>query len=58
MEYTFERKVKYRIDCKTLLEARRTLQCRRLITTQMSEDMLARLSLEIESAEDGQRVAL
>ncbi|MBI5627496.1 MAG: MBL fold metallo-hydrolase [Candidatus Rokubacteria bacterium] len=57
--YFFEKKIKYHLDYRTLLEHRSRLGCRRLILTHMSQDMLGRLAeSEIESATDGQIVIL
>ena len=57
--YFFEKKIKYHLDYRTLMEHRAALSCRRLIVTHMSADMLARLSeIETEYAEDGQRLIL
>ena len=52
--YTFERKIRFHLDWATVAAHRAALQCRRLIVTHMSEDMLARLSdLDVEAARDG-----
>ncbi len=57
--YCFEKRVRYHLDYRTLLEHRGRLECRRLILTHMSQDMLGRLPLaEVEWAEDGLRVVL
>jgi phosphoribosyl 1,2-cyclic phosphodiesterase len=41
------------------MDQRKKLECRRLILTHMSDDMLQRLQgLEIEWAEDGKRIVL
>jgi len=46
--------VKYHLDLATLLSHRAQLDCRRLVVTHMSEDMLQRLDgLEVEAAEEG-----
>lgn len=50
----FDKAVKYHLDLATLLSHRAQLDCRRLVVTHMSEDMLQRLDgLEVEAAEDG-----
>ena len=56
--YVFDRAVKYHLDLATLLKHRGELDCRRLIVTHMSEDMLRRDRLEVETAEDGKVVVL
>ena len=55
--YFFEKKIKYHLDYKTLREHRARFDCRRVILTHMSEDMLGRLGeMDLEHAEDGQLV--
>jgi len=57
--YFFEKKIKYHLDYRTLREHRADLDCRRLILTHMSRDMLDRAGqAEFECAEDGQVVIL
>ena len=57
--YTFERKVKYHLDWATLAAQRGRLDCRRLIVTHMSPDMLAHLDgVDVEGASDGMVVDL
>jgi ribonuclease BN (tRNA processing enzyme) len=57
--YFFDKKVKYHLDCKTILEQRARLECGRIILTHMNRDMLSRLGgLDLESAEDGKILAL
>ncbi len=57
--YFFEKKIKYHLDYRTLMERRAQLDCRRLILTHMSHDMLQRLQqVEVEWAEDGKVVVL
>jgi ribonuclease BN (tRNA processing enzyme) len=52
--YFFEKKMKYHLDYRTLMDHRMELECRRIILTHMSDDMLQRLQgLEMEWAEDG-----
>ncbi len=52
--YYFEKKMKNHLNYRTLLDRRQELQCKRIILTHMSDDMLGRLdSLEFEYAEDG-----
>src|SRR3990172_7324834 len=43
--YFFEKKMKFHLDYRTLMEHRESLGCRRLILTHMSSDMLPRLHL-------------
>jgi ribonuclease BN (tRNA processing enzyme) len=57
--YTFDRKVRYHLDYRTLREHLPRIGCRRVILTHMGPDMLGHLrEIDIEHAEDGQRVAL
>ena len=52
--YYYEKKMKNHLNYRTLLARRQELQCKRIILTHMSDDMLGRLnSLEFEYAEDG-----
>jgi ribonuclease BN (tRNA processing enzyme) len=55
--YFFDKAVKFHLDLATLLRHRAELDCRRLIVTHMSEDMLRHCAaLEVETAEDGKVV--
>jgi ribonuclease BN (tRNA processing enzyme) len=57
--YFFEKKIKYHLDYQTLREHRKRLDCRQLILTHMSQDMLSRLNdVEFECAADGKIVVL
>ena len=57
--YSFEKKIKYHLDHRTLRDQRERLECRRFILTHMSQDMLSRLDeVEFECAYDGQIVML
>ncbi|MGH7406796.1 MAG: MBL fold metallo-hydrolase [Candidatus Methylomirabilales bacterium] len=57
--YFFEKKIKYHLDYRTLMDQRTQLGCRRLILTHMSNDMLQRLQgLDVDWAEDGKRVVV
>ena len=57
--YFFDKAVKFHLDLATLLRHRAELDCRRLIVTHMSEDMLRRRdALEVETAEDGKLVVV
>jgi ribonuclease BN (tRNA processing enzyme) len=57
--YAFEKKIRYHLDYRTLMEQRSRLGCRRLILTHMSDDMLRRLQgLDADAAEDGRRVVV
>jgi ribonuclease BN (tRNA processing enzyme) len=57
--YFFDKKIKYHLDYQALREHRKQIDCRRLILTHMSQDMLSRLSeVEFECAEDGKIVVL
>ena len=57
--YFFEKKIKCHLDYRGLREHRAELDCRRLILTHMSQDMLNHVGeAEFECAEDGQIVVL
>ncbi|HEX9924985.1 MAG TPA: MBL fold metallo-hydrolase [Anaerolineae bacterium] len=57
--YFYEKQVKYHVSYQTLQAQRQALDCRRLIVTHMSDDMLGRLAdIEVEWAEDGLRIDL
>jgi len=57
--YVFEKKIKYHLDYRTLMDRRTQLGCRRLMLTHMSDDMLQRLQgLDADWAEDGKRIVV
>ena len=59
--YYFDKEVKFHLDYRTLVNHRDQLDCRRLVITHMSADMLSHLDdvfATIERAEDGMRIAL
>lgn len=57
--YFFEKQIKYHLDYQTLRRHRERIDCRRLILTHMSQDMLSRIGeVELECAEDGKIVVL
>lgn len=57
--YFFEKKIKFHLDYRTLRAQRHRLECRRLILTHMSQDMLDHLAeCDVESAADGQTIVL
>ncbi len=57
--YFFEKKAKYHLNYRTLMESRDKLNCRRLILTHMHEEMLGHLGeISEEWAEDGKQVIL
>ena len=57
--YFFDKKIKYHMDCTSVLAHRRKLGCRRLVVTHMSDDMLSRIGrLDVEAAADGKRFVL
>jgi ribonuclease BN (tRNA processing enzyme) len=57
--YFFEKKISYHLDYRTLCKHRSRLECRRLILTHISQDLLHRLAeVEMEAAKDGQIVDL
>jgi ribonuclease BN (tRNA processing enzyme) len=57
--YSYDKKMKFHIDIATLMDHRQEIQCRRLVLTHMSEDVLGRVSgMDVETAEDGKRIVL
>ena len=57
--YFYDKKMKNHLNYQTLIDHQSELNCKRIIVTHMSEDMLNRLGgLELEHAEDGQTIAL
>lgn len=57
--YVFEKKIKYHLDYRTLMDRRTQLGCRRLMLTHMSDDMLQRLQgLDADWADDGKRIVV
>ena len=57
--YFFENKIKYHLDYQTVRENRKRLDCRRVVLTHMSADMLSRRSeADMECADDGQVIVL
>jgi ribonuclease BN (tRNA processing enzyme) len=57
--YFFDRSVPFHLDYATLLAQRDRLDCKRIVVTHMSPDMLARRSdVELETAHDGLVVEL
>jgi ribonuclease BN (tRNA processing enzyme) len=57
--YMFERRVRYHLTYRELAERRAEFNCRRMILTHMSADMLGRLDdVEIDTAHDGRIIEL
>ncbi len=57
--YFYEKEIKFHLNYKTLMGKKAELDCKRIILTHMSDDMLRRLeSLELEYAEDGKEIIL
>ena len=57
--YYFEKKMKFHLDYATLMQHREELDCKRIIVTHMSADMLRRIGeLGVEAAADGMLVEL
>jgi len=57
--YYYDKKMKNHLNYQTLIEHRNQLNCKRIIVTHMSQDMLDRRdSLELETAEDGKVIVL
>ena len=57
--YFFEKKIKYHLNYQTLRENRHRLDCRKIVLTHMSVDMLSRRDdADMECADDGQVIVL
>ncbi len=57
--YTYDRKIRYHLDYRTLRERLPDIGSRRVILTHMGPEMLSRLGeVDVEYAEDGRRVPL
>jgi ribonuclease BN (tRNA processing enzyme) len=57
--YTFDKRVPYHLDYRTLLEHRDRIECERIVLTHMSGQMLSRLSeVELECAHEGMVIEL
>jgi ribonuclease BN (tRNA processing enzyme) len=57
--YFFDKKVKYHLDYRTLMDNRARLGCRRLVLTHMSADLLGRgQEIRPDAANDGYEVIL
>jgi ribonuclease BN (tRNA processing enzyme) len=57
--YYYDKKMKNHLNYQTLLDHRSDLNCKRIVVTHMSQDMLDRLnSLELAYAEDGKIIEL
>jgi ribonuclease BN (tRNA processing enzyme) len=57
--YYFEKKIKYHLDYRTILERLPRIGCKKIILTHLSQDLLSRLGeVKIDWAEDGRKVFL
>jgi ribonuclease BN (tRNA processing enzyme) len=57
--YFFDKDIKYHLNYQTIREHRQRFDCRKMILTHMSQDMLSHLGeVEFECAEDGKIVGL
>jgi len=57
--YFYDKRVRYHLDYRTLMRHRPELDCKRIVLTHMSGDMLNRRSeVDFECAEDGQEILL
>lgn len=57
--YFFEKKIKYHLDYRTLMNHQKELGCRKLVLTHVSDDILQRLrDIDVECAEDGKSILL
>lgn len=57
--YFYEKQVPFHLDYSTLMQHRSELECKRLVLTHMSSDMLSHLpELEVQAAHDGFEILL
>lgn len=57
--YFYDKKMKNHLNYQTLIDHQSDLNCKRIIVTHMSQDMLDRIDrLELEHAEDGKTIVL
>lgn len=57
--YFYEKRIPFHLDYATLMRHRSELDCKRIVLTHMSADMLARLpELQVQAAHDGFEIAL
>ncbi|MBI4290197.1 MAG: MBL fold metallo-hydrolase [Betaproteobacteria bacterium] len=57
--YFFEKKIRFHLDYRSLVKKKASLNCKRMVLTHMSDDMLGRLpQIETEWAEDGETITL
>jgi ribonuclease BN (tRNA processing enzyme) len=57
--YYFDKRMKFHLDYQSLMSRLTEFDCKRIIVTHMSEDLLSRLEhIELETAEDGMLVSL
>ncbi len=57
--YFYEKRVPFHLDYSTLMQHRSQFDCKRIVVTHMSQDMLSRLGdLDLEAAHDGFEISL
>jgi ribonuclease BN (tRNA processing enzyme) len=57
--YSYEKRIPFHLDYSTLMQHRSELECKRIVLTHMSSDMLSHVrELAIEPAHDGLEIAL
>jgi ribonuclease BN (tRNA processing enzyme) len=57
--YFFEKKIRFHLDYLSVVDRKASLDCKRLVLTHMSDDMLKRLSdIQTEWADDGKTITL
>ena len=57
--YFYEKQVPFHLDYSTLMQHRSQFDCKRIVLTHMSSDMLSHLpELEIDAAHDGLEIIL
>ena len=57
--YSFEKKIKFHLDYRTILDRLPRLGCKKIILTHMNRDLLSRLGeVKIDWAEDGKKIIL
>jgi ribonuclease BN (tRNA processing enzyme) len=57
--YYFEKRIKYHLDYRTILEQLPRIGCKKIILTHLSQDLLSRLrEVKMDWAEDGQKIVI
>jgi ribonuclease BN (tRNA processing enzyme) len=57
--YYFEKRIKYHLDYRTILDRLPRIGCKKIILTHLSQDLLSRLGeVKIDCAEDGKKILI